>query len=467
MAADLSYRPALITGLSARLLALTIVFVMLSEVLIYVPSISRFRNIQLEDHIARAHLAILALDATPDRMVGGGLQRDLLLHAGAYGVVLTAPDRRMLMLGPEAPPPVDVAFDLRRSTVEEMITQAFVTLAQPTNRILRVTGASPRAPDTTIEVVIDEAPIRAAMIDYSIRILTLSILISLLTASLVYLSLHWLMVRPMLNLSECMMRFRENPEDDRATVSPSARGDEIGIVSRELAAMQRDLRAALHQKTRLAALGAAVAKINHDLRNTLSSAVLASDRLAGIDQPEVKRVVPQIIDAIDRATALCERTLDFARSDRPLLRTSIFTLAELIDDLATAFLPPPAGGDGIRLVSAGTDVAIEADRDQLFRALGNLMLNAVQAGATRLRIEVGHYDGILGVDVADDGPGIPPVVRKRLFQPFSGSGHDGSGLGLVIAREIATAHGGDLKLARTGTGGTTFRLELPGSRVRS
>src|SRR5690606_5767639 len=111
--------------------------------------------------------------------------------------------------------------------------------------------------------------------------------------ALVYLSLQWLLVRPMRALTQNMTAFSEAPEDETRIIVPSGRSDEIGIAERQLQAMQHGLRAALRQKAHLAALGAAVARINHDLRNILSSASLMSDRLAHIEAPEVKRIAPR------------------------------------------------------------------------------------------------------------------------------------------------------------------------------
>ncbi len=231
--------------------------------------------------------------------------------------------------------------------------------------------------------------------------------------------------------------------------------------------MQQDLRAALRQKTRLALLGAAVAKINHDLRNTLATAVLASDRLSGINDPEVQRVTPQLYAAIDRAVAMCGQSLDFIRDDRPPIRSAWFAFAALIDEVAAADHPAVRnGGSPLRIV--GPDVAVElyADRAQLYRVFANLVLNAAQAGATQVRIGIDDADpgAIL---VSDDGPGIPAKIRERLFQPFSGTARaDGSGLGLVIAREIVEAHGGTLALDFSRAGGTAFRITLPAQRLR-
>lgn len=458
--------PALRWGLSARLLALTALFVMLAEILIYVPSISRFRKAYLEDRIAKANLAILAVEASPDNVVGETLAMDLLLHAGAYGIVLKEPERRMLMLSKQMPPSVDVTYDLRHVMFPQWIGEAMMTLLRSGNRIMRVVATSPQNPDATIEVLLDEAPMREEMLGFSVRILQLSIIISLFTAGLVYLSLRWMMVRPILQITDSMTRFRENPEDESVTIRSTDRGDEIGVAQRELASMQDDLRAALRHKTHLAALGAAVAKINHDLRNTLSTAVLTSDHLASIDDPEVRRVAPRLGAAIDRAVALCGQTLDFVRDVRISLQPTVFSLHDLVSELDSTVCGPSAGSPGLdRVKAVDLRFKIEADREQMYRVFSNLALNAAQAGARTVQIKAVREPDSLLIHVQDDGPGIEENAQERLFQPFSGTARKGgTGLGLVIAREIVNAHGGKLTLADSGPAGTTFRIELPASR---
>jgi signal transduction histidine kinase len=285
---------------------------------------------------------------------------------------------------------------------------------------------------------------------------------------LVYWVLQWWMVRPMARLTDSMMRFSANPEDEGTTVVPSGRSDEIGIAERELAAMQREVRGALRQKTRLAAVGSAVAKIHHDLRNMLATAVLASDRLAGIDDPEVQRLVPRLYEAIDRAVTLTSRTLDFLREEAPPLRESVFGVRDLLADVERSIRTPDGAPPLLAADGSALDSEIAGDRDQLFRVFTNLALNAAQAGATTMHIDAERVDSRVVIDVRDDGTGIPAKVRERLFLPFAGSGrHHGAGLGLVIAREIVVAHGGVLSLVESGAGGTTFRVELPLRRSRS
>lgn len=460
MSAPPPARTRLSTGLSARLLMLTVLFVMLSEVLIYVPSIARFREDFLEGRLAKAHLAALALEATPDNMVSKDIERALLRHADAYAIVLTDAERRTLMLGDDAPPPVDADIDLRREKVWSMISRAFATLLQATNRVLKVTGSSPAQPDATVEVIIDETPLRDAMHAFSIRILTLSVIISLLTAGLVFFSLQWLMVRPIVQLTQAMMRFREHPEDSSAVLRPTGRSDEIGVAQRELAVMQDQIRAALRQKSRLAAVGAAMARINHDLRNALSTAAIASDRLSESADPDVRRVAPKLYNAIDRAITLCTQTLDFVRDAKPNLQVSSFRLAEPVAAAEADLAGNPASALAVHC--RGGDLEIAGDRDQFIRVLSNLILNAAQAGARRIEIAGWTEGPHLVIDLSDDGLGIPRQQHDTLFKPFAASGRDGgSGLGLAIAREIVRAHGGELSLAATGPGGTTFRIDLP------
>ncbi|MBK8908437.1 MAG: HAMP domain-containing histidine kinase [Rhodospirillales bacterium] len=460
--------PAVRFGLSARLLGLTIVFVMLAEVLIYVPSISRFREVYLADQLEKANIAVLAARANTEGGLAEALAMDLLFHAGAYAIVLKSPDGRVQMLSGDMPPAIDVTFDMRGRTLMDMISEAFATLAQPRNRIMRVVAAVPGEEDRTIEVVLDETPLRERMYGYSARILSLSIVISLIAAGLVYFSLQWLMVRPIRIITDCIMGFRRDPEDEALTLPPTRRTDEIGIAQRELAAMQTDLRAALRQRTHLAALGAAVARINHDLRNTLATAVLASDRLAAIDDPEVKQVTPRLFNAIDRAVTLCTQTLRFVHDPSQTLERAAVSVGDLFADVQAAIEAPEGRSGSLqRVTGSGLDLIIDVDRDQMFRVFSNLALNAGHAGARTLAIVAVQQDSRVVIDVTDDGSGIAEDARARLFRPFEGASRQGgTGLGLPIAREIVHAHGGDLSLAATGPQGTTFRIVLP-TRERS
>lgn len=448
-------------SLSARLLLLTVGFVMLAEVLIYAPSIGRFRLAYLEERLATAHLAILALETTPGQMINEALERELLDHVGAFSIALRRPDVGKLLLSQERPPDVDATYDLSEGRFFGLIRDSFVTLSGDGSRVLRVLGPSPKNPDVLVEITLSEAALRAEMAAFSWRILGLSLLISLFTAALVYLSLHWLMVRPLSRLAAAMAHFREKPEDAGRVMKPSERNDEIGLAQRELASLQEGVRAALGQKNRLAALGSAVTKINHDLRNILATASLLGERLSQSDAPEVRHTAPNLIGAIDRAIDLCEQTLHFSREGLPKLEISALSLADLVRDLEASL--PEVQDRKITLINRiGSGVLLDGDRNQLYRVLLNLAENALQAGATQISIEAQHEKDQVLIDFRDDGPGMTERAKANLFQPFAGSTKPGgSGLGLAIAREILRGHGGDIRLMASSSEGTAFRLNLP------
>lgn len=456
-------------GLSARLLMLTVVFVMIAEFLIYAPSISRFRKSYLEEMLVEAHLAALALEATADAMVSEDLENELLFYAGAHAIVLNRQERRLLALSKDMPPNVDVIVDLRDMSMVSWLPDAFDTLFQDENRILRVISPSPKDADVVVEVVMDEAPLRHAMYGYSTRILQLSVVISLITASAVYLALQLMLVRPMRRIIDSMVNFQEDPEDQARIIVPGRRRDELGLAERQLAVMQRDVRAALRQKTRLATVGAAVAKVNHDLRNSLATAMLVHDRLAHMDDPEVRKVTPRLFTAIDHAVNLCSQTLSYVGDGEPeadRTRLKLRNLIEQVEDVLRAF-----GEDDPKLRALvglewryEIDPAFEIDVDaaQLMRVIENLARNSALAGAKVLTLSARIENERVVIDAADDGPGLPAKAKEKLFQPFAGSARaGGTGLGLVIVRDILRAHGGDVALTKSDETGATFRLEFP------
>lgn len=448
-------------SLSARLLILTVVFVMLAEVLIWTPSIARFKKTYIEDQIARAYLSTLALEALRETKPDASLETALLNQTETLAIILRTADRRLLYIGDDMPQSADETTDMMHMSWFGYIMSAFDTLAQTENRVIRAIGMPPNRPDIVIEVVFNESNLRAAMVDFSARILSLSIVISLFTAALVFVSLQWMIVRPIRRLTRRMMRFRDNPEEPLTEPTGVERSDEIGMALRELAEMQRQIQAAMRQKDRLATLGAGMAKINHDLRNTLATAVLVSDRLQYVEDPEVKKVTPRLMRAIDRAVAMCSQTLNYAAEEPSQLRTETFSMLGLIEEVRSSL--PIDDEKPIRWnIDIDPMLAFSGDRERLLRAIYNLCINAMQAEAKTLSIRVEGRDGQIKIDVADDGPGLPDIARRNLFKPFAGSGRTGgTGLGLVIVRDVVRAHGGEVMLKRTGPDGTVFEIILP------
>ncbi len=466
-------------SLSARLLLLTIFFVMLAEVLIYVPSIARFRAVYLSERLAAAQLASLALEAAPDQKVSRALEQELLANAGAYAVVLSRDDSRHLMLSSHRDVEADLVFDVREDGPWTLIMGAFDALwpynkghGENGDRVIRVVGPPRLGGGVVIESIIDEGPLKMEMYDYSGRILSLSIVISLITASLVFLSLRMLLVRPIQRITRSMVAFREAPEDVSRVIAASDRRDEIGTAQRTLAEMQEQIRVALKQKTRLAALGAAVSKVNHDLRNILANAQLISDRLAGSDDPTVRKVAPTLVAAIDHAVNLCTDSLQFGKPSETLPRRVRFPLDALIPDLKPRELTLKDLGITWQ-VELEDDLEVDGDPEQIFRVLLNLVRNAMQAieagiaesgnrGGDKVSLKAWRESTAAIIEVCDSGSGIPEDARETLFEAFKGSGRaDGTGLGLSIARDLVDNHGGRIALMQSGEGGTTFRVEIP------
>lgn len=456
-------RPAF--GLSWRILALVVTAVMTAEVFIFLPSIARFREVHLEQLIESGTLAALALDATPDNMVTEEVKRSLLNNARVDAVVLvepTRPKRALMNIEPRADMP---SFNLKNRGALGLIWDALSAMAQDGSRYIRVGGESMRLPTAMVWIVVDELPMRIAMYNYSGRILALSIIIALFTAILLYLGLRWLVIRPLQDLSSDMTAFRRAPEEGGIERAPTQRNDEIGVVDREFQNLQRELRASLRQKSRLAEVGAATNKINHDLRNMLSTARLLSDRLARSGDERTRVLAPTILNTIDRAARLASDAIEYVR-DRPAPRLAMLDLADLIDEAGIA-LQEQGEDSNPNLVRAwlnevGEGCPARADRDLLYRIFVNLGRNAFEAGATTVTIRSRTSSGFLLIDVADNGPGVPQTVAAQLFRPFTTGGRaGGAGLGLAIARDLVRAHGGDIALSETGASGTTFRFTLP------
>ncbi len=461
--------PGPLRGLSGKVLAMTIAFVMLGEVLIFLPSIANYRIQWLKGRIAQAEIAALAVEAAPDRLLSEDLRTEILQGAGVLVVSLTRGEMRQLMLRSEADHMIDAAYDLREVGWLSAVTDALAVLVRGEERVIGVTDAPPNMSGDVIEVALYEKPLRQAMIGYGVNILILSVLLSLMVAVLVFGTLNIVLVRPIKRLTRNMVTFAQDPEDRSRIIAPSGRADEIGLAERELHAMQSELSSMLQQKSRLAALGLAVSKVSHDLRNMLSSAHVISDRLAMAEDPTVKRFAPKLITSLDRAITFLTETLKYGRAEELPPERERLQLRELADEvIEAAALHASQRVVMFNQVTPGT--AIDADREQLNRVLTNLLRNAIQAveGAEddrregRITLKAWREGGVVTIEVADNGPGIPERVRPRLFEAFQSAAKPGGvGLGLAIAAELIRAHGGGISLAGTGPQGTVFHVTVP------
>ncbi len=455
-----------LNSLSGRFLILTTVFVMVAEVLIFVPSVARFRADFLMARLDRAQIAALAVLAASDQTLDPKLQSELLENAEVYNVVLRRNEARELVLSMPVPQPVDATFDLRDAPAWLLIRDAIVSLVDSRERVIRVIGDPVKRAGLLIEATMPTAPLRSAMIDYGLRILALSAVISVVTASLLFLAVRRLLVMPIKRVVAHMQAYAEAPEDARRFIVPSAGVTELRDAETALQMMQRQLTSALRQKDRLAQLGGAVAKISHDLRNILTTAQLLADRMEESEDPAVRRTTPKLVSSISRAVNLCEATLAFGKADEPPPALARFMVRGLIDDVAES---ETLSGNGTVdfVVDVAPSLSIRADQEQLHRVLTNLARNARQAiEATgrpgTIELGAGENEAEWWIRVGDTGPGLPQRVQEHLFEPFhAGSRKGGTGLGLAIAADLVRGHGGRLELVRTGPEGSEFMVRLP------
>lgn len=445
---------------------LTVIFVMLAEIFIFVPSIARFREEYLLARLERAQIASLALLAT-DGMIDDELEYELLENAEVLNVVLRRDAVRQLILSTDGMEPISGTYDLRDAPAWELIRDASMRIFETEDQNIRVIGEPVREAGLLIEVTMETAPLRMAMIDYGLRVLALSAVISVFTALLLFVSVRILMVNPIKRVVGAMVAYADAPEDANRIITPRGTVRELRDAEEALHDMQTQLTSLLRQRERLAQLGEAVAKISHDLRNMLSVATLVADRLETVQDPTVKRIAPKLIKSLGRAINLTEATLAFGRAEEPAPKLDRIALEPLVDDVLDN--DNLAQGDGE--VSYDADMPagliVRADPEQLHRVLSNLVRNARQAiAATHMPGEVviraRDHDNGWSIEVTDTGPGLPDGARETLFKPFSSTAKvGGTGLGLAICSEILRGHGGRLELLNTSPEGTTFALFLP------
>jgi signal transduction histidine kinase len=460
-------------GLSSRLLILTVLFVALAGLMILPSSLAQFEEGWLSDRVRAAELASLAVDAAPNQVLSDKLSSELLNGAGVVSVAIQSDGVRRLLLAAPRMKRTPYLVDLRVGSAPSSLIAPFETLLGGGGRMVRVVARTRFRDGDFVEIVAPDAPLKKALLDDLIRLSLIDALISAVAGGLVYLSLNAFFVQPMQRITRAMEKFRADPDDPAARIDPSGRRDELGRAEAELDRMQADLRTALNARARLAALGEAVAKINHDLRNMLTSAQIVSERLAQSDDPKVTQALPRLERALDRAVTLASNVLEYGKSEEAAPSPIPVALQPALEAAAE-----DAGltAEGVRLDSPiDPRERVLADPDQLHRILVNLLRNAREAivgrgGADakgRIAASLGREDDVSLIRLADDGPGVPERAQLRLFQPFAGSSRPGgAGLGLAIARELAQAHGGDLVLAETGPGGAVFEVRLPGTPER-
>lgn len=457
-------------SLSGRLILLTMSFVMLAEILIYIPSAINFRRAWLGDKIMGAQMVALALAATPAEARSSEIDTKLLAGLrGAQAIGVRGPGTRwILAIAGDRPPEAKREIDMRQRRWWQGLLGLARNLAAAPSSSVRLIG--PGVPGIAgvewVEVVLDEAPLKQAVIAFTRNFLLVSLLISALTGALLYLALHLMVVRPVRRLSANIAAFAADPEDARRVIRPSGRRDELGRAEEALARMETALASELRAKRRLADLGLAVSKINHELRNMLTTAQLLGDRLGEVEDPAVRRIAPRLVGTLARAVDFCGATLAYGRAGEREPQRALVRLRPIVEDQGDI----AALADGITVkigIGMRADLVVDADPEQLGRAVLNLMRNAVEAlsrartADARIDVSAERRDGAVQIRVADNGPGVPELSRDRLFNAFQASNRSGgTGLGLPVADELVRLHGGTLELEPTATG-ASFLVTIP------
>ena len=453
--------------LSGRFLIIALIFVMLAQAMIFVPSVASYRADYLLSRLERAQIASLALLAS-DGSISDALAEELLVNAGVFNVVLRRDELRELVLSSPVPGPISATYDMRAPPAPVLMRDALVELFSGEDRVIRVFGAPVRAGGLLIEVTMDTGPLRRELWEHAGRILLITLVISLGTVAILFLAVQRLMVTPIRRVTKAMAEYGKAPEDARRIIEPASRVVELREAEEALAQMQNELTQSLRQKERLAQLGGSVARIAHDLRNSLATATLVADRIEASNDPAVSRAAPKLVGALSRAVNLCESTLAYGKAEEPPPKLATLSLRPLVSEVVEAETLAGGDGGGVEfLVDVPAGLKLRADAEQLFRVISNLVRNARQAIETTGKpgtIEIGavlNREGCV-IRVIDTGPGLPKRARENLFAAFQGGARKGGvGLGLVIAAELVRGHGGALDLVRSDEDGTEFRIRLP------
>lgn len=450
-------------SLTIRLLAVAAGFVVLTEAIVFLPSVATFRQAWLIERFDTGELAVLAARVPVADGFLRGDAKELLRAADIQAVTILSNDSRQTLVG--TIPALKIrAIDLERQTFGGAIFDVVETLFAPQGRYLAITARPRSNAAVKLEVIVNEAPLRVSLLRETRQVFVYSMLLAVVIGLLMYAALADSFVRPMRRLTTAITRFRAAPEDASRNLVPTGRKDEIGEAEVAFADMQETLRQAFLQRERLAQLGLSVSKIAHDLRHSLGAAQLVSERLAMVDDPIVRVTAPRLERALERAINLAQSTLQFGKAQEAPPNPELLYIADALDEAFNEAL------NGIQSVTwvqnIGTDIDVEADPDQLHRVLTNLIRNAGQAIARTGKlgtITATFYpdkDKVC-LDITDTGPGLPRGVEANLFAPFAGSGlSGGTGLGLAIARDLARMNGGDVTLVSTSASGTCFRVCL-------
>lgn len=274
-------------------------------------------------------------------------------------------------------------------------------------------------------------------------------------------------VEPIEALVEGTRRLSEGDLSHRVDVKASGEVGELVDAFNGMASELAQANARLARAERVAAWEQIARSLAHEIKNPLTPISMAIETLLRAydrQHPQFERFFREgtatVLEEVERLKRLATEFGEFARWPKPMLSPA--HPDELIRSAAALYASLPEGVTVVVEPAEGLpDVVV--DRDQIQRALVNLVKNALEAmdGPGRIVLRAVAGDGGVVLEVQDSGPGVPDEVRERLFEPYLTTKAEGTGLGLAIVQRIASEHGGHVDAVNSPGGGATFRLWVP------
>ena len=288
-----------------------------------------------------------------------------------------------------------------------------------------------QATDSQLIFTLDQTAIRDVVRGYMPMIFAALITLLSSLSIILYFVIRRFYVAPLNSLTSTLTEFAADPTIPRPTSKALKINKDFRDAAKALDELQRNTISEMRQRERLADIGEAVAKINHDIRNVLSSATLVADALLNSDDARVNRSAPHVVRSLEQAVDLCQSMMDYLVAV-PDPQLSTFAMHNIANELTDA--------TKMQITYSGP-AKIHADRKMMQRIFLNLARNSGNAGATKLNIDIWRAGHLGIIDVSDNGHGIPKRQWDDLFLAFKSHGRGGSGLGLVITQDLVAAQG--------------------------
>ena len=457
-------------GLTLKLLLVTIVFAVVCELAVLIPSISKFHATWIQDKLIEADAGVKVFNESQENLEYFSVF--LLGSTGAEVIAEKKGQTRVLHAMGELPEMIDREINLDSNSALDEVTRSINTLFFGSDRVVRIVGSSQYSESSQVEIIFMESKIRAGLILFAIQVIGISLPIIVLVSALLFFSLYLMIIRPVQRLSKFTDQVAENPEGLERIKVLSNRTDEIGKTQKNLVNMEERLQSTIREHRHLANLGLAVSKINHDLRNILASAQLLLERLEDLPDPTVRRLAPKIISTLDRAVSYTRTVLDYGKTQEAPPKRKMIQLSPVVSEIGQVL-----SLDTNKKIewsnNVNDEIEVDADPEHLFRILMNLCQNSLQALESKktpvinkqIVVNAERQGSVVQIEVSDTGPGVPYLERTKIFHAFQSSFKTGGfGLGLSIAAELVEAHGGKILLKETDSG-AIFEISIPDSPI--